>query len=113
MLKNNTGSSLVESLIALALFTIVVTMVFMKTMVAMSQNSPENRFKAMTIAQRSMEKAIFEKNYANTSHVFEEKWRVQQDSIKTEDASYLRIQVYFMHNTKPMLTYFYLPEHGK
>jgi Tfp pilus assembly protein PilV len=102
-LKDEEGSTLIESLVAMTILVSVLlpASMFLGYVAASPQN--EEKILALGIAQSEMEQVLGSRDYQNRSKIVDRKWTVQNRITKTENLVKIQIVVYRVNRTKPVI----------
>lgn len=102
-LKNEDGSTLVETLVAMAILVSVLlpTSLFLGYMSANSINA--DKITALGLAQNEMEKVLANEKYAD-KEIVKERWIVKSATSKKENRVFIEVLVYRKNKSEPVIT---------
>lgn len=103
-LKNETGSTLIETLVAMAILVSVLLPVSM--FLGYAGNSPRNEEEivALGLAQAEMEKTLSEEKYTEAEKIVGERWIVKKSVISELNLMQIEVSVYRNNKAEPLIT---------
>lgn len=103
-LKNETGSTLIETLVAMAILVSVLLPVSM--FLGYAGNSPRNEEEivALGLAQAEMEKTLSEEKYTEDEKIVGERWIVKKSVISELNLMQIEVSVYRNNKAEPLIT---------
>ncbi|MEX2345034.1 MAG: hypothetical protein WD604_05430 [Balneolaceae bacterium] len=104
ILKNENGSTLIETLVATAILVSVLLPVSM--FLGYAANNPQNEEKilALGLAQAEMEKVLSEKSYTGFEKEIDDRWLVTGVITKDDNLVQVGVSVYRKNKQKPVIT---------
>lgn len=103
-LKDEDGSTLVETLVAMAILVSVLlpTTLFLGFIAANPMN--KEKITALGLAQSEMERVLASKEYPGTERVVEDQWIIKRVVSKKKKLVQVEVSVYRKNRTQPILT---------
>lgn len=102
-IKNEDGSTLVETLVAMAILVSVLLPAGM--FLGYMANTPQNEEKiiALGLAQSEMEQVLDSGNYKNAEREIDNKWLIRNTIAKEDNLLQISVSVYRKNKSKPIL----------
>jgi len=97
-IKTNRGSSIIENVVALAIFSGVCLFLTHLLVTTLLHYSSKRTFQAISIASKELENVILTKNFSNEIYT-QEKWTIHRITKIREEKVFLNIRVFYKEAT--------------
>jgi hypothetical protein len=97
-IKTNKGSSIIENVVALAVFSGACLFLMHLLVTTLLHYSSKRTFQAISIASKELENAILTKNFSSESYA-QENWIIHRIAKIREEKVFINIRIFYKEET--------------